>query len=402
MVLVVLNELKLRNTLLLCAMYLFLITNLKADLKSNTGSINFDVNSDQQKEMVLNSVGLGIGTTPSANLHVVGNAIIQNKLSIGATLGSSNLHVEGTVGLSSYLVTSVTTDWQDHSIVLVDTSSDNIILNLPAVVSNVGRVYQFKKISTLNQFSIQSSDNIDTMSEIMFSANTSTLAYLQVISDGTTWHALDMVAETALNPSILTGLKAWYKSDMGTWQDASKTLAASAVNDPVYVWEDQSGHGNDAVVAADANRPLLSSANQIYGRLTLQLDGVDDYFNVPDIRGSAGDQYAYVVSQRKYVTGSTWQRLISSWDGVSGDDYLGSGWSILGDHSTGTAIVYSPKISTVTGTDHTIINIRLGSNASANNQFLHGNLAEVLIFDTIPTSEEDAQILEYLTLRWGL
>ena len=57
----------------------------------------------------------------------------------------------GTIGQSSYLVSSVTTDWQSHSIVLVDTSSDNIILSLPSAELNIGKVYEFKNTEIVNE-----------------------------------------------------------------------------------------------------------------------------------------------------------------------------------------------------------------------------------------------------------
>ena len=51
-----------------------------ADILSKTGTINFDVDFNGIQEMKLDSTGLGIGLTPSANLHVQGNALISNQI----------------------------------------------------------------------------------------------------------------------------------------------------------------------------------------------------------------------------------------------------------------------------------------------------------------------------------
>ena len=68
---------------------------LNADIKSTSGEIEFDVQSDQQAELTLNSTGLGIGTSPSGNLHVNGNSILSDQVYIGEATGSSNLNING-------------------------------------------------------------------------------------------------------------------------------------------------------------------------------------------------------------------------------------------------------------------------------------------------------------------
>ena len=60
-----------------------------ADVKGDSGTIRFDSNSDRNPEMILNSTGLGIGITPTANLHVSSNAILSGDLKIGGATQSS-------------------------------------------------------------------------------------------------------------------------------------------------------------------------------------------------------------------------------------------------------------------------------------------------------------------------
>jgi hypothetical protein len=74
-----------------------------SSIKSTTGNINFDSNNNESNEMQLNSNGLGINVSdPSANLHVGGNGIISNQMTIGTTVNTSNstLHINGTIGYS--------------------------------------------------------------------------------------------------------------------------------------------------------------------------------------------------------------------------------------------------------------------------------------------------------------
>jgi hypothetical protein len=125
-----------------------------ANVVSTTGTIQFDVQEDQSHEMVLNSTGLGIGVnSPSANLHVKGNALVNEVLNVGSsTLGSSNLNIHGSMGMSPASV-STNISLGDSSLVLADSSAGNLILLLPnaSSSSNVsGQVFNIKKTSTSN------------------------------------------------------------------------------------------------------------------------------------------------------------------------------------------------------------------------------------------------------------
>jgi len=44
------------------------------EILSTNGKIQFDAQADEQPKITLNSTGLGIGTSSSTNLHVIGNA----------------------------------------------------------------------------------------------------------------------------------------------------------------------------------------------------------------------------------------------------------------------------------------------------------------------------------------
>lgn len=189
---------------------LILTSALSSDVKSTTGLIKFDAQSDNQTEMTLNSTGLGIGIAPSTNLHVNGNAIVTGQVFIGGSSGSANLNLNGTFGHSVQSVSSNTT-LGNHSIVLVDSSSDNITITLPYAGNVTGRQYQIKKISTSNSVWISGGGNvIDDTSPIEL-PESSELASVKVISDGIQWYKLDQknVSETIAEDNLI----GWWKLD---------------------------------------------------------------------------------------------------------------------------------------------------------------------------------------------
>ena len=152
----------LRKAKELCfSLMLFLLTSsLLSDVISPNGQIKFDVQSNGQEEMTLNEVGLGIGVTPSANLHVNGNAVMPHKIFIGNNSGSSNLNVHGTLGYVTKMVSSNTT-LGDDAMVLVDTSSANVKLTLPDADLHEGKIIHVKHILGDSEVTILSEDQID-------------------------------------------------------------------------------------------------------------------------------------------------------------------------------------------------------------------------------------------------
>ena len=69
-----------------------------------------------------------------------------------------------------------------------------------------------------------------------------------------------------LDASVLSSLK----------QNSNGTTAASATDDPVGYWADQTGLGNHATQATSGSRPKLKLSNQ-NGLPGIELDGTDDY-----------------------------------------------------------------------------------------------------------------------------
>lgn len=192
-----------------------------ADVTSTTQTIKFDVNNDSISEMSLTSNGLGVSTdSPSANLHVSGNAMVTGSMMIGTTSGNSTLQIQGTFGISSNVVTSsanVTT-----SVVLADTSSSNVVLALPYAGNVLGRVHTIKKINTLNSVYISGGGNLIDNIGFGTTLNSGNLGSLRVLSNGKQWYILDKTGD--FEEVASSNLIGWWKFDdtsVGTATDSS-------------------------------------------------------------------------------------------------------------------------------------------------------------------------------------
>lgn len=66
-------------------------------------------------------------------------------------------------------------------------------------------------------------------------------------------------------PSAVAGLKLWYKSDAGLFQDSGKSVPIEASLDPVGAWIEQSGAGAtfDVIQATAGARPIYAVIDQI-------------------------------------------------------------------------------------------------------------------------------------------
>ena len=73
-------------------------------------------------------------------------------------------------------------------------------------------------------------------------------------------------------PTDYSNLELWLKSDAGTWQDTAGTTAASADNDPIARWDDQSGNARHATQATSANRPAVSTTTTLNSIRSVNFD----------------------------------------------------------------------------------------------------------------------------------
>jgi len=270
-----------------------------ADIIGTKGSIDFDVHNDGQAELILNSTGLGIGTLPSTNLTVNGNSIISNQLNVGGMTGASNLNLQGTLGFSLQTISSNALLGHD-SIVLVDSSSDNLVLTLPYAGNVSGQLYSIKKTSLSNEVLIKGGGAIDGKFSLPLTSGN--LGYVQLISIGSQyWSILSISGNGELSDYEYStndgsdGVSGFVRYNMASTFNGSSVIiknsgATSTFTRKGYLRFDLSDLN---VTASDARLDLAIEINDgahnhtvfVYGLLDESLDNWDPtttlYANAP-------------------------------------------------------------------------------------------------------------------------
>jgi hypothetical protein len=175
-----------------CAFMYFGAQTLTADLISITGNINFDSNNNSSVEMTLNSDGLGVSTqSPSANLHVSGNAIVTSNLSVGSSTSSNaTLNVSGSMGYSIELVSDNVT-LSGNSYIIAGSGVGDLTITLPSPANAIGRLYSIKKNKSTHNVIIQGGGNLDNLASVKLTSGN--LGFIEVIaSDTQTWSILSL------------------------------------------------------------------------------------------------------------------------------------------------------------------------------------------------------------------
>lgn len=184
--------------------------SIDAAIESTTGSIGFDVNKDGQLEAALSSNGLAIGQiSPSANLHVLGNAIISNTLSIGGTQSHSTLTVNGSIGYGLQLAAS-SLILGGNSTIVVDTASSNIVVSLPDASDHLGQVYRIIKKNSNNHLVITGS-RVDLADRVEIGSGN--VGSLEIMASGNQWYLL---GKNNLSITSSSNLIAWWPLNEST------------------------------------------------------------------------------------------------------------------------------------------------------------------------------------------
>lgn len=219
-----------------------------------------------------------VGTgSPSSNLQVQGNAMVQS-LAVGDSSSfSSNLQVSGSYAFSVTTLSSDTT-LSDTTMVLADTSSGSFTLTLPSATANSGRIYIIKRTSVDNDLFLEGGGNlIDGSSFLSMGNSGSSGGSIKIISDGTQWYILSSLADVISDD---TGpLAAWY-----SFEGSSSTTVTDVQgsNDGTFTNMDNS------------NRVTGISGN------ALKFNGTDEYVTVPD-DPSIGDDLTEAFSITAWV-----------------------------------------------------------------------------------------------------
>jgi len=165
---------------------------MSADVKSTSGNIRFDVQSDGTSEVILNSTGLGLGITAQANLHVAGNGIISEKIAVGGVATENTFHLYGSLSLVPLNSSGGNISLTENSLLLVDTETLDGMVSLPRPSEATGRILKIKKLSRSGNLFLTSGGNlIELGSTLVISPDsTSDLASLKLVSDGDQWWIL--------------------------------------------------------------------------------------------------------------------------------------------------------------------------------------------------------------------
>jgi hypothetical protein len=247
--------------------------------------MNFKVQGNNL--MSLKTTGLGLGTSsPSANLHVMGNAHFTEQLIIGGSNSSANLAMKGTYGVSYQTVTA-DTSLSAHSHYLADSSSDNLLLSLPTAASSQGRMITIKKISTNHRVVVQdSSANIDGSTNITLTSGH--LGMVKLSSSGGNWHIIGRDQIVAWSPLQLSPL-AWFDPSDET------TITSSSTN--VTRIEDKSGNGRFLHPGNQTNTSPQTGVRSIYGLNAIECVRDDyDYMEGSFVKPASGNIAMFIVA----------------------------------------------------------------------------------------------------------
>ena len=194
--------------------FLLFSGEILAAVTSTDSRLNF-LPDGQSSVMTVSPTGVGLFTTsPSANLHVNGNALISKNLCIGDLNSSqSNLHVNGTLAFSATTIAS-NVELPNSSLILLNSANGNITLRLPesTAASNLdGRIYRLKKINSLNEVHL-TDGYIDNWSPRTLTA----LDSMEIIGWGRKWYILNTSATNINNGVTSDNLILWWSANSST------------------------------------------------------------------------------------------------------------------------------------------------------------------------------------------
>jgi beta-glucanase (GH16 family) len=192
------------------------------------------------------------------------------------------------------------------------------------------------------------------------------------------------------------------KAGLVLWLDASD--AASVVRDgtgAIVTWKDRSGQAHHAVLGKGSAKVGLVGA-AMNGLPVLRFDGTG-FLEVPQIRATPGKLGIFIVAQRlpAQANGRDWQRLVSSSDGSANRDTQRPAFTLM-HPKNGKGSAFGPTVMEYFDEDVNIGPLAIGSdNQRGRGNYLHGDIAEILVFDRDFVSEDSTQsVIRYLTEKW--
>lgn len=232
-----------------------------------------------------------------------------------------------------------------------------------------------------------------------------------------------VAAGGTFDPLTLTGLRAWYKADAGTYQTVGGS-AATANSDPVGEWRDQSGNSFHVSNTGTA-RPTLLLATQ-NGLPVISFDGINDLLSGAHAVITQGTLTILVAYQARKPggfpgvvdmapTGAPRRELYEDSSGLHSFRGGGGGDIVNSSYTSGTFLVATAlfngassslqvnagtPVTGTHGTDSTsVTTIYVGADGSGNTTARY--FGEIIICNgALGTSEREAA-RDYLRTRWG-
>ena len=317
---------------------------LTAAIKSTSGIINIDSNGDGVNEVSLSSNGLKIGSgNASAKLDVTGNAIVTRDLIVGGATNasSSNLHINGTIGFGVSTLTSGANALPNSSMVLVDSSAGNVIIQLPNPADMTTSTFTIKRISLLNNILISAPGaSIEDTSTLLLSAGN--LSSISLFLKDSAWYVSNSLY-TEVEEVGASDMFLYWKLDETSGSSASDSSSNSRTGTLSHSFSGNSISGvrstgllltssADNVLYSGGSLPTAAYSYCLWAQSSVASSTTLDY--EPQISGNAGflwssgtsadDGAAYhKLSDGSYVkcksattfSANTWYHLGVTWDG---------------------------------------------------------------------------------------
>lgn len=196
-----------------------------------------------------------------------------------------------------------------------------------------------------------------------------------------------------------TLLTAGLKAGIEVWLDASDpaTVERDAEGN-VRAWKDRSGRERHATQAAADLSPRWEPT-ALNGRPALRFDAErKTRLELPDLAESRISATIFAVASNPEPGPPKFpnQRIFTASDGKDFDYLCGLACTIPGAQTGG------PRQIVFEGSDRWAKSVRVGCFSPTYHTFLHGHVAEILVFSRRLTQEEKHRVNAYLTAKWDL
>lgn len=236
-------------------------------------------------------------------------------------------------------------------------------------------------------------------------------------------HYADNIS-SGFSPKQINGLVLWLTADAGLFQDSGKTTPATANNDPIGAWADQSGTGNDVLQATGGNRPVLSTNVQngrnavsfsgsahtlqkTFGAAYAQPNTVIVTFQATGA-GSTGPVFDAFTSQNEQLDATTWGiATMRAYAGTVLASVSASDLNISHIASIvfngGSGVFRYNKAQEATGAigAQTLDGFTLGSRGDGTNFYI-GYIMEIVVYNAALTTPQMVLVENYMAARYGL